>query len=271
MPNKKKKTNSVVKPAANAKTVPTQTPTNQSNSNTALWVVVGCLGVTLALVVLVSALFFWSALKFKEEIKQRNLSPVGLGQDSNDKFEVPSKTPQKLPPQAGNSELEDPIQIPKPDDAKDPNLDPYENLSEPVNEADRQIGYIKKVYTKQGKEFLDIDYVQWLSGSAAIPAMREDGACPKKGECMVLNDYYIRNQNPMLRTFEISPEVKVLMQTWDSEKNDIQWDYPISYNQFKGIFTGASKISNRENLKNVPYYVYYENGIITKIAEQYIP
>jgi uncharacterized protein YneF (UPF0154 family) len=135
--------------------------------------------------------------------------------------------------------------------------------------SERQMGYVKKVYAKSGKNYLNIDYIQWLTGDAAERAMREDRECPKTGECIVLNDYYIRNVNPLIRTFEISPDVQIFMQTYGAGEpgGDISWNQPITFSQFWSIFTTSAK----PHLKNVPYIVEIQNQEIVKITEQYIP
>ena len=55
------------------------------------------------------------------------------------------------------------------------------------------------------------DYAQWLTGDAANQAALEDGAIGE-GET-VPNDYYIRNQNPQLRTLPVAPEVAINLPT----------------------------------------------------------
>ncbi|MCX6766655.1 MAG: hypothetical protein NT170_02640 [Candidatus Moranbacteria bacterium] len=98
--------------------------------------------------------------------------------------------------------------------------------------------------------------------------MREDGQCPKTGECIVYDDYYIRNQNPLVRTFEISPDVKIVMQTYDAEQTGVVMNnQEISLDQFKDIYSSNSRLG----LRDVPYIVEISNQQIVKITEQYIP
>src|SRR5688572_11617641 len=58
-------------------------------------------------------------------------------------------------------------------------------------------GYLKSLDTT--KLTLVVDVVQFLTGEAAEKAAKEDGK-----EAF---DYYIRNQNPLLRTLPIAPDV----------------------------------------------------------------
>lgn len=55
------------------------------------------------------------------------------------------------------------------------------------------------------------DYAQWLTGDEANQAAIEDGEIPE-GET-VPNDYYIRNQNPQLRTLALADNVSVVLPT----------------------------------------------------------
>ena len=73
-----------------------------------------------------------------------------------------------------------------------------------VNELFKDLGFIKKIYKNNDKIYLDIDFVQWLTGDEAKNAAKEDGyigCCP--------NNYYVRNQNPQIRTYEVSENVKI--------------------------------------------------------------
>jgi len=55
------------------------------------------------------------------------------------------------------------------------------------------------------------DYAQWLTGIEANQAAIEDGDIPE-GDT-VPNDYYIRNQNPQLRTLPLAGDVAVMLPT----------------------------------------------------------
>jgi len=163
-----------------------------------------------------------------------------------------------------------------------------ETPSQPIG-TEKAMGYIKAVYDKNGKSYLDIDYVQWLSGKDAIKAAIEDGKCfVGENTSQLLNElenlnvsaglgkfakctpdgYYIRNQNPQIRTFEISKNVEITMQTYASGQCYVQWNEKVSYTTFKS-FWGTNPACT--HLKSLPYNIEAQNGIITKITEQYIP
>lgn len=64
--------------------------------------------------------------------------------------------------------------------------------------------YLIAAYSKNGKNFIDVDYVEWLHGEASIKAQIEDGQCPSASECYDYPNGYKRNRNPQIRTFETS-------------------------------------------------------------------
>lgn len=136
----------------------------------------------------------------------------------------------------------------------------------PPSTSEKNMGYIKKVYAKGRKNYLDIDYIQWLYGQEAEKAMREEGKCPKTGECIVLNDYYISNQNPLIRTLEIAPEVEIKMQTFNSENEGLVAGRAISLETLKSALN-----SDKQHYQYVPFILELSNQQVTKITEQYIP
>jgi hypothetical protein len=233
-------------------------PAKKNNYKTLFWILGGCLALFIVISLVIGGLAYWSYKKVKNEIKKNQFN---IEQRQAELEKTKEQTAQ-------NKAQSSPVTTEIP-----PTITPNENFSEDANQAlpensERQMGYIKKVYEKNGRRYLDIDYIQWFTGVAAEKAMREDGGCPKAGECMVLNDYYIRNVNPLIRTFEITTDAEIIMQTYDAERTGIVNDnQPITFTQFKNIFITSAK----PHLKNVPYIIEISNKIIIKITEQYIP
>jgi len=135
--------------------------------------------------------------------------------------------------------------------------------------VEKQIGYIKNVYEKDGKRYLDIDYVQYLSGEEAIKAMKEDGKCPADiypdpTQC-IPNGYYIRNQNPKIRTFEISKDAEISRTTaFEYSSSGIKI---INYNEFKNLFAARDSYFK----STIPFHIEILNDVVVKITEQFIP
>ncbi len=80
--------------------------------------------------------------------------------------------------------------------------------------TEKRIGYVGKVYTKSGINYIDIDYVNFLTGTAAVEAAKEDGYAEQDelGNWYVPNDYYITNDNKTIRTFQVglSASIKIV-------------------------------------------------------------
>jgi len=231
------------------------------SSNKALfWILGGCFVLLVIGGLIVVGFSYWGYKKIKKEIKTK---PAGV--------EEWQKKAEKMNPDAPTPAESATMNISEEPTAKYPAADQSASAEGAMPFAgEKQIGYIKKIYAKSGKKYLNIDYIQWLSGDVAEKAMREDGECPKTGECIVYDDYYIRNQNPLIRTFEISPDVKVVMQTYGVEQTGIVGDnQEITLDQFENIFSSGSEPNS--HLKDSPYIVEISNQQIVKITEQYIP
>lgn len=237
---------------------------NIGNSNTALWVVIGCLTALVIVLTIAGAYLFWSNWKLKKQTL--GMPPFGLEQWLNNRM-LP---PNNLYPVPSSSNL------PAPTENLNQNLNP-ESLPELTEEgflppatSEKNMGYLKKVYQKNGKNYLDIDYVQWLTGAEAEKAMREDGRCPAQGECIVYDDYYIRNQNSLVRSFEVSPDVRIKMQTLDSETTgNVNQNRSVTFAKLESVFAPDSAYKTR--YQNVPFIVELSSNKIVKINEQYVP
>jgi len=143
-----------------------------------------------------------------------------------------------------------------------------EPTGQAITGTEKAMGYIKTVYENGGKRYLDIDYVQWLTGDEATKAMGEDGKCPVNiypdPSYCIPNGFYVRNQNPKIRTFEISKDVQISRATaFDYSPTGVK---SISYEEFKNLF--ALKDSY---FRNIPFHIEVVNGLVIKITEQYIP
>jgi multidrug efflux pump subunit AcrA (membrane-fusion protein) len=109
------------------------------------------------------------------------------------------------------------------------------------------------------------DVIQWLTGDAANEAAVEEGFI-EEGDS-VPNDYYIVNDNPMLRTLTIAPDVEVTLATWDCE--NIPTEKRVSIERFVALFNGIGECI--DNLLVNPYWLTVEDGTIVAIEEQYRP
>ena len=111
--------------------------------------------------------------------------------------------------------------------------------------------YIKKIYTKNEKEYLDIDYIEWVTC---------DGF---RSECLGSDGYVIMNYEPEIKTFEIPSDVDIRM---CSPSHYVIWDEKITYERFKELLEEHSYY-----IGGIPFHIKVQNDKIIKIEEQYIP
>ncbi|WP_167577933.1 hypothetical protein [Ammoniphilus sp. YIM 78166] len=137
-----------------------------------------------------------------------------------------------------------------------------------AQKVEKQIGYITQVQKqKNGKYKVTIDYIQWFSGEAANRAMREDGKCKGfESECFAPNDFYIRNVNPKLRTFELSKKAVIRLQTFGRKDGNFYFDQKVSLDNFANHFN-----KNKQHQAHIPYWIELQSGVIVKVTEQYVP
>jgi len=142
-----------------------------------------------------------------------------------------------------------------------------ERVSNQNETSSKGLGYINAVYSKDNRNYLTIDYIQMRSN--------QDGGCsldnePNKPECNP-NGYYIDNDNTIIKTFEISKDVKIYMQSYGSGNGYIEFDEEITFDTFKNIFNPNSNSSVKMGKDGPPFHIEINNNKITKITEQYLP
>ena len=115
-------------------------------------------------------------------------------------------------------------------------------------------GIIKSVYTKSGKNYIDIDYVEFVPGGP--------------------NGVGMENNNPKIRTLEISNNTKFLIKAFCTDKNNCTGNEKetITFDQFFNIFNKKDYyINNVTYLKDNPWDIVVKDNLITSITEHYIP
>lgn len=130
------------------------------------------------------------------------------------------------------------------------------------NTIEKSLAYVKALQVKNGKLIVSLDYVQWFFGEAAVKAYRQDH--PSETEDFPV-PYYIRNSNPKIRTFEISPKASFTLQTNSTKDGDLHWNESVNADTF-------SKFVQSKGIPyQLPFHVEVTNGVVTKITEQYVP
>jgi hypothetical protein len=150
-------------------------------------------------------------------------------------------------------------------------------------EADTDIhfGYITDL-TPTGPPYeLTIDYAIMLGGMEANLAAEAAGDIqPGEG---VPNDYFIVNENPRLRTFELASDVEVSLMTSTGDIASI----PVDPNLWVVLFEAAGRCSAVDGPSDcfdlggedwrwfgsgtLPYWIQLEADSIVRVEEQYLP
>lgn len=237
-------------------TVPEAAKPAQGGNKALLWILGGCLVLFVIGGLVVGGVAYWSYKKVKNESKMKDAAIV----QQQKQLEATKIEAQKKQENMPASIPEEPVSAA--DDSGVPS-----DINPPAA-SEKAIGYLKKIYTKSGKNYLNIDYVQWLTGDTAEQAMREDGQCPKKGECIVYNDYYIRNQNPLIRTFEVSPDAEILAHDFSADYSTGNWNENWTFSRFSQYF---NRNANNGYWGSAPFHIEIGNNKVLKITEQYIP
>lgn len=124
----------------------------------------------------------------------------------------------------------------------------------------KAMGFIKRVWVEGGTRKLEIDYAEMLTGDAANQAAVADGVI-KPGE-HIDNDYYIRNENPLPRVFDVSNDVVIFDDTGSTGK-------PVTWDTFMGYWQGAQ--SNPPHMRSAPWWIERDGASVVEIRQQYLP
>lgn len=134
---------------------------------------------------------------------------------------------------------------------KDEETESANNESESMNDdesptpttTEKASGLITSVYSKSGKNYMDIDYVEfnpnWAPGGMTGPEYD--------------------NNNTKIRTFEISPSAKFL---GGSPATD-----SITFSEFQDFFSASSNSYQKLN----PWDIVITNGIVVEVKEHFVP
>ena len=120
-------------------------------------------------------------------------------------------------------------------------------------------GFIRSWYAKPGAFYLRFDRAILLTGDAADAASAAHG-----GEVPVSNDIYIQNDNPRLREVAVVDQATVIGSQQLTGNSDPQ---PSS---LKALLTFVDK--GGPTVAVTPFHLTYnDNGLVTRIEEQYVP
>lgn len=135
------------------------------------------------------------------------------------------------------------------------------------NDVVNQPAYLKSVYVKNGKNYIDVDYIQMFATiDEQKKAKFEDGECSDIINCEVYNNGYKRNTNPLIRTFEVSPSVLINVY---GEYNQYLNNGNLDSSKSLITFSQLKDFSNKQG--NYEQYIVLDvkNDKVVKIIEPY--
>lgn len=123
--------------------------------------------------------------------------------------------------------------------------------------------YIRKVYRNGDRYFIDADLIEFFRGDAAVEAARKAGEAQNQvdeaGDTLysVPDDYYIINPEEAIKTFEMGRQAPVKLWLFTEE----------------GEMVDARGIEDlrKKDLKYAPFLIELNNGVASRVAEQYVP
>ena len=156
---------------------------------------------------------------------------------------------------SGVSLSKDPELVHKTDDTEDSTHFSLTILS------DSSYCYIDDAITQNNETFLKVDYIQFFTFEEALSEAKKRGEADytieENGDTnyVVYNDYYIANDNPTLRTFQLTDSTSI-------ELLEIFGDTTVN-------IKNTDEIMSR--FENAPFIVFVREGKITRLEEVYTP
>lgn len=132
----------------------------------------------------------------------------------------------------------------------------------PATASGREFCYVREVVNETGTTMITVDYAQFLTGADAAAA-----ATARGDESPPPNDYYIVNENPLLRTFPVRAGITVTLHHGNPSGN--MEPYTVVLGQWQDFFVGMSP--GMEVVRDIPYWITLKNGEVTAIEELYLP
>jgi hypothetical protein len=143
--------------------------------------------------------------------------------------------------------------------------------------------YLIDAYVDGGKNYIEVDRVEWLSGEASITAQVEDGQCQSVEDCYDYPNGYKRNLDPSTETFEVSDSALVVVNgtiAWKVNELDetnlgdpFGLDLSISFEKFEEAVSDINPYPfDGPPFKPAKTFITIdidEGGLVTKIFEPY--
>ncbi len=141
------------------------------------------------------------------------------------------------------------------------------------NVYDKQIGWLKNLYEKNGEIYIDIDLVEFYLGrEEALREAIKDGKAgiDENGEYFLPDPVWIRNNSDSIFTYQVSSDSSYSLCGYNTTPND-PYDRglvsKVSYDEFLNVFNKTKTNESRILL----VWIDIKNGSISKITEQFLP
>lgn len=133
----------------------------------------------------------------------------------------------------------------------------------PASKTVKQFTFVKNIIEFDGTPVIVADYAEMLTGSKAAKA-----AAARGDESPPPNDYYIVNDNTKRRDLEVKAGISVTVTT-NADGTADPTGHAISFEDWAASFSAPSP--ENEPLRTAPYWITIQDGVVTKIAQQYLP
>jgi hypothetical protein len=128
----------------------------------------------------------------------------------------------------------------------------------------KAMGYIDAAWEEGATRYISIDYAEMLTGQEAVDAAVEAGYIAP-GEDLP-NDYFIRNDNPQKREFQVADDASLVTVTLDGGTEEVYVDWEV----FAGFWTEFVP-EGAAHLNAMPWWIERDGDTVISITEQYLP
>ncbi|KKP37874.1 hypothetical protein A2483_03865 [Candidatus Peregrinibacteria bacterium RIFOXYC2_FULL_33_13] len=130
------------------------------------------------------------------------------------------------------------------------------------NSGNEKIAYMKNIYEKEGKNFIDIDEIKWLSEVDNTCTTSTEEATNEIPECNP-NGFLIVNDEEKIVTFEIPSDLTVYTANLGQDPSS---GNALNVKIFTEVFNG-----NKETFEFAPFEIKVDGDKVLSLKERYIP
>ncbi len=132
-------------------------------------------------------------------------------------------------------------------------------------QADRDVlAYITEFSPLGSGWVISLDYVNWLTGQAAIDAATAAGDCVSPNNCLP-NGVYIENSDDVIHNFRVHEDVSITLQSSLDDSGQFAAQQ-VSLDAFRNYFTASSESA----LKTRAYNIGLNANTVVSITEKFL-